>query len=126
MKAPFQYFGGKTFLLNNLLPRIPPHKTYVEVFGGSGALLFAKPPSDVEIYNDVDAGVANVFTVLKDKELSDRFYKLIQGVLCSRQLFSEYREIWQDEEDDVTRAMMWYTVARQSFRRYVRRRMGTF
>jgi DNA adenine methylase len=44
MKKPFPWYGGKEALANQLLSLLPRHQVYVEVFGGSGALLFAKPP----------------------------------------------------------------------------------
>ena len=46
--------GGKRRLLKHLLPLIPPHTTYCEVFGGGLALFCAKPPSPAEIINDIN------------------------------------------------------------------------
>jgi len=56
MNPPIQWFGGKANMRKTLLETInlmPGHRTYVEVFGGAGHLLFAKEPSPVEIYNDL-------------------------------------------------------------------------
>jgi DNA adenine methylase len=44
------------------------HQVYCEVFGGSGALLFAKPPSPLEVFNDLNSGVVNFFQVLRHPE----------------------------------------------------------
>jgi DNA adenine methylase len=39
----------------------------VEVFGGTGAVLLAKPPSPVEVFNDIDNEIVNFFQVLRTK-----------------------------------------------------------
>ena len=68
VKPPVKWYGGKRFMLKHIIPLIPKHKTYVEVFGGSGALLFAKQPSEIEVYNDIHSGVVNLYRVLRDKD----------------------------------------------------------
>lgn len=57
--------GGKTRLLKYLLPLVPEHTCYVEVFGGGAALMLGKEPSSVEIYNDLDQELVNVFRQAK-------------------------------------------------------------
>jgi len=49
-----------------LLKYIPEHKIYVEMFGSAGALLFTKPPSQVEVYNDIDSNLIKLFEVLRN------------------------------------------------------------
>jgi DNA adenine methylase len=43
MNKPFAWYGGKGALAPFLTSLLPPHRVYCEVFGGSGALLFANP-----------------------------------------------------------------------------------
>lgn len=98
----------------DLVKLIPPHKTYVEVFGGSGALLFAKDKSVVEVYNDINAGLANFFRVFQDP---NQFEKLYQGILIqpySRELYNTYKETWETHDDPVRKAIEWFYVARLS------------
>jgi len=64
----FPYLGGKHFLVKKLLPLIPPHMCYVEVFGGAAALLFAKPSRTTEAYNDLDSDLYNLFVVVRDRK----------------------------------------------------------
>ena len=59
MKSPIKWVGGKSKLVKTLLPLIPKHKCYVEVFGGAGWMLFGKEKSSVEILNDFDNGLMN-------------------------------------------------------------------
>jgi DNA adenine methylase len=65
---PFGWYGGKEALAPLLCSLLPTHTVYCEVFGGSGALLFAKPKSRLEIFNDLDGGVVNFFRVLRNTE----------------------------------------------------------
>ena len=66
MGSPIRWYGGKGNFVQHLLPCIPPHKCYAEVFGGGGSLLFAKERSPVEIYNDIDGDVVTFFRLFHD------------------------------------------------------------
>jgi len=102
-------------MTKKLLPLIPEHKIYVEPFGGGASLLFAKKPSPVEVYNDIDSGLVNFFKVLSDTKLFEKFYRRVAVLPYSRELFYECRESWQEYDDPVERAAKWFVVARQSF-----------
>lgn len=54
--------GGKTRMLDRLLPQIPADATlYAEVFCGGAALLLAKPRHRVEILNDINGELVALF-----------------------------------------------------------------
>lgn len=53
--------GGKTRLLSRLLPLIRPHTLFVEAFAGGAAVTLAKPPSKVEVINDVNGELVNLY-----------------------------------------------------------------
>jgi DNA adenine methylase len=61
--SPLNYFGSKSRLAPRIVKHFPPHRTYVESFGGSAAVLLAKEPAKVEVYNDLDRGLVNLFQV---------------------------------------------------------------
>lgn len=65
LRPPVFYYGAKA-----RLARWPAgcdaHRVYVEPFADSAALLLAKPPAVVEVLNDLDGEVVNVFAVLRD------------------------------------------------------------
>jgi DNA adenine methylase len=109
------YVGGKTSHIDKLLTFIPQHQTYVEVFGGSGALLIHKPPSPNEIYNDLDSGLVNYFRVLRDPEKFKRFSEMMDLSPRSREEWEYANENWDKQTDDVMRAFYWAIKFRQSF-----------
>lgn len=70
-RPALRYHGGKWKMASKLIPYFPPHRIYVEPFGGGAGVLLRKPRSYAEVYNDIDAEIVNVFTQLRDngKEL---------------------------------------------------------
>ena len=66
MRPPTQYFGSKGRLGPWIASLLPTHRTYVEPFCGSAAVLFAKPPSPTEVINDRDGDLVLLFRVLRD------------------------------------------------------------
>lgn len=77
-RAPIAYYGGKGNMVSKLLPLFPPHQVYCEAYGGGASLLFAKAPSPVEVYNDIDQRVVNLFRCLQD---GDKFQALQHRLL---------------------------------------------
>jgi DNA adenine methylase len=115
LHSPIKWFGGKGSMTAKLLPLLPPHGKYVEVFGGGASLLFAKPPALEEVYNDLDAGAANFFRVLKDPSGFERLYALASLTPYSREEYDICRRMWESCTDDAERAYRWFVVARMSF-----------
>jgi DNA adenine methylase len=91
---------------------MPRHRVYVEVFGGSGKVLLNKPKSEVEVWNDYDRKVANLFHVLVFK--FDEFYEKVSGLVYSRELYRVYlrelRGLERVEIGDVDIAVKTYYV----------------
>lgn len=67
MVPPIPYFGAKGKMAPLIVPLLPKHRHYVEVFGGSLAVLFAKPPSYMETVNDLDSQLMTFWRVLRDR-----------------------------------------------------------
>ena len=65
-KAAFGYFGSKLRLARKLLDYFPPHNCWVELCCGSAALTMAKNRAFIEVINDLDGEVVNVFRQLRD------------------------------------------------------------
>lgn len=86
--AIFPYRGGKYHLSPKLLKLLPPHRIYVEVFGGAGNLLLAKPPSRIEVYNDANGQLVNLFETIRNHPLL--FLERCEHLLYSRQLHHDW------------------------------------
>jgi DNA adenine methylase len=67
VKRPIlRYHGGKWRIAPWIISYFPPHRVYVELFGGGGSVLLRKGRSHEEIYNDLDGEIVNVFRVVRD------------------------------------------------------------
>jgi len=115
LRSPIQWVGGKGLMVTKLLSLVPPHKIYVEVFGGGASLLFGKTPSPVEVYNDLDSGLVNFFRVLRDPEMFAKFHSLVSLTPYSREEYNLCRASWEECDDEIIRAYRWFVVARMSF-----------
>lgn len=67
MNALLNYPGAKWGMAEQIVSLMPPHRSYLEPFFGSGAVLFNKPPSAIETVNDVDGDIVNFFRVLRER-----------------------------------------------------------
>lgn len=65
-RAPFGYYGAKLRLVSRIVDGLPPHNAWVEAFCGSAAVTLAKDPAPIEIINDLDGEIVNVFEQLRD------------------------------------------------------------
>lgn len=62
-----RYPGSKYSLARRVLEIMPRHERYIEPFSGSAAMLLAKPRSRVEMINDLDDELVNLYRVLRDR-----------------------------------------------------------
>jgi len=115
LRSPIVYFGGKGNMVAKLLKLLPSHRTYVEVFGGGASLLFAKQPSPVEVYNDLNSDLVNLFRVIRDPVTFQEFQRLVSLTPYSREEFYYYRDTLDDSKDDLERAYKYFVISRQSF-----------
>lgn len=77
------WIGGKRKLAPHILPLFTDHTCYVEPFCGAAALFFVKPPSEVEVLNDVNGDLVNLYRVVKHH--LEELYKQFKWTLTSRE-----------------------------------------
>jgi len=110
--APITLHGSKSRLASRILEHFGPHETYVEPFGGSAAVLLGKPPSKVEVYNDIDGELVNLFRVLRDPKLHRKLSEALQLTPYSR---AEFELSLQPCEEPIERARRLMVRQRQSY-----------
>ena len=112
MKSPVPYLGAKRELASAIVGLMPPHKTYVELFGGGGSVLVAKPPVSVEVFNDLDGDLMSFWRVLRDHR--DELVEACALTPYSRAEF-ECAQLDTVELSDVERARRVWVRLQQSF-----------
>ena len=115
LKPLFGYPGGKSRSVKHILPHIPESQVYVEAFGGSAALLLAKPKSRLEVYNDKYAGVVDFYRCMRSKKMSEDLANWLELTVHSSEEWFYCHETWKDCTDPVERAARWYYMTVYSF-----------
>jgi DNA adenine methylase len=110
-KVIIRWAGSKRPLIKFLLPLIPVHECYVEVFCGGLSLFLAKPRSDLEVINDTHGDLINLYRIVKfhwpelERELA--------WELNSRRQFQAFRD--QPGLTDIQRAARWFIRRKNCF-----------
>ncbi len=63
---PFGYYGAKQRIARRIIQSLPPHNAWVEAFCGSAAITLAKQPVPIEVINDLNNDIVNVFRQLRE------------------------------------------------------------
>jgi len=90
--SPITWHGSKAKLATQIIQHFPTHRTYCEPFGGSAAVLLAKEPSPIEIYNDADGALVNLFRVVRDSKLCAELARKLEHTPYSRTEFELAKE----------------------------------
>lgn len=105
--------GGKRRLAHHILPLIPPHTCYVEVFAGGAAVLMAKEPSQCEVLNDLNGDLVNLYRVVQHH--LEEFVRQFKWALVSRQMFEWAKLVRVETLTDVQRAARFFYLQRISY-----------
>lgn len=77
LKAPFQYFGGKSLIADKVWSLLGDCDMYIQPFFGSGAVLLNRPffkDNSIQIVNDIDCNICNVWRSIKYKPQEVLYY----------------------------------------------------
>ncbi len=101
-----RYHGGKFRIASWVVSHFPPHRVYVEPYGGAASVLLHKSRAPGEIYNDLDGDVVNVFRVLRDPETAEELKRLCALTPFSREDFDLAYEATDDPIERARRAVV--------------------
>ena len=119
MNSFISWIGGKKLLRDDILARLPPeYDKYIEVFGGAGWVLFRRTPDKrMEVYNDFNSNLVNLFRCVRDKP--DKLKYKLRYVLNSREDFDRIAMLHKkklfSKLHDVDRAAKFYQLIRYSY-----------
>lgn len=112
----FPYPGNKARHSEWILEHFPEHEVYVELFGGAAGVLFNKPRSKIEVYNDLNGDIPHFFRVLRDN--CGELQEWLRNVPYSRDVYDEWADEYYAGErvgDDIERAGRFFTLRYMQF-----------
>ena len=111
VKRPIlHYLGGKWLLAKDVVKYFPPHRAYVEPFGGAANILLRKPISELEVWNDLDQNLLNLFMVIRER--FDDFKKACENTLYSEsEMFYAYNTMFEGDEVERARKYAFHSIA---------------
>ncbi len=112
-KSFLGWVGGKSQLTKTIIPLIPQHKGYVEVFAGAAWMLFRKPPSDVEIINDLNRDLTTLYKVVQLH--LEEFLRYFKWILVSREEFERFKVLDPEQMTDIQRAARFFYLIKGGF-----------
>lgn len=107
------WIGGKRRLADHLIPRFLQHTCYVEVFAGGAALYFMRQPAEVEVINDINGELVNLYRVVQHH--LEEFVRQFKWSLSSREVFKWTQLTHTDTLTDVQRAARFFYLQHQAF-----------
>ena len=113
LKPPIPRMGGKSRLRKTILERIPEHTCYVEPFFGAGWVYFGKEPSKVEVINDIDKELINMFCMIKYH--APEIERVLEYEFSGRDMFEEYKHCTVEYLTEIQRAVRFLYLISQSF-----------
>lgn len=116
MNSFISWIGGKKLLRNEILEQFPEHgtfKRYIEVFGGAGWVLFSREAhATMEVYNDVNGDLVNLFRVVKYHP--EALQKELDWTLMSREQFFNATQETRGLTD-IQKAARFFIAIKESF-----------
>lgn len=112
-KSPLGWVGGKSKLTSTIIPLIPPHKCYAEVFAGAAWVLFRKEPSHVEVINDINGDLVTLYRVIQNH--LEEFVRYFKWMLIARDEWDRLQRVADDTLTDIQRAARFYYLVRNAF-----------
>jgi len=113
MNSPLSYVGGKSRLARQIIERFPKHTCYCEAFAGGAWVFFKKEPSKVEILNDRDEDLVNLYRIVQQH--FEEFVKQFKYMVISRKIFEILKHQDPFTLTDIHRAVKYFYLLKTSF-----------
>lgn len=107
------WMGGKRRLAKHILPLLGDHRAYVEPFAGGAAIFFMKEESPVEVINDRNSDVVNLYRVVRHH--LDELVRHFRWALVSREEFLTQTRVDPDTLTDIQRAARFFYLQKTCF-----------
>ena len=108
------WMGGKRRLADRLIPLLPPHECYVEVFAGGAALYFMRPQAaPVEVLNDINGDLVTLYRVVQNH--LEEFVRQFKWALSSWQVFEWQKMTRPETLTDIQRAARFFYLQHHAF-----------
>ena len=113
LNPPICRVGGKSKLRKTILGMIPKHTCYIELFFGAGWVYFGKETSKIEVVNDIDKELINLFRTIKYH--APEIDRLLEYEFSGRDIFEEYKNCTLEYMTEIHRAIRFLYLITQSF-----------
>ncbi len=98
------YYGGKFRIAPWIIEQMPPHDSYVEVFGGALSVFMQKPRVRLEVVNDIDRRIVNLYRSVRDA--SNHLGVLLDLTPYAREEFMAAKTSSPDPVEDARRVIV--------------------
>ena len=96
------WIGGKSQLARQIIGLMPPHHCYCEVFAGAAWVLFKKTRAPVEIINDANGDLINLYRCIQHH--LPEFARQFELMLISRDEYERQKQVDPSTLTDLQRA----------------------
>lgn len=87
--------GSKAAIMKDLLPHFPQHDVFIEPFFGAGGCFFNKPKARVNILNDNDSEVFNLWMMIKERR--EEFRRELEMMPVHMDLWRHWKKVTPDD-----------------------------
>lgn len=117
MDSPINWIGGKSLSAQKIIDLLPEHICYCEIFAGGLWTFFKKKPSKIEVINDINSELINLYRVLQTQ--CNEFKERETYQLYSSELYYEYLNDFKSGKHEtlsnLERAFRFFVLIKQSF-----------
>ncbi len=115
LKSGINRVGGKAYLSQWLCSFLPEHLCYVEPFAGGAKLFFAKEPSPIEVLNDSDNNLVNLYRCIQNAEKRQKLINILNETPYSRSVFQNWKYGDEMTLNDIEKAGRYFFLCKASF-----------